>query len=277
MANAQIAVEEPLPGYWRATFDHAPINLIDYDTVRELSEFVTRLEQDPDVRVVMFDSANPDFFLAHFDIAASAPETQEPTRTGMHPWLDVLSRLSRVPVATIASVHGRARGAGCEFVLACDLRFASRDHSRFSQPEVAFGLVPGGGPMARLPRLIGRGRTLEFLFSGDDLAGSEAELYGFVNRALPDGQLDAFADAFARRIARFDKRAIAEIKQYVDIASLPDDAELAPTMDAFMTAAARPTTVARVQAMMRRGLGRPGEVEFDLGAHLGADDLPSAN
>ncbi|WP_326566186.1 enoyl-CoA hydratase/isomerase family protein [Amycolatopsis rhabdoformis] len=277
MTTPQLRIEEPAPGYLRATFDHAPINLIDYDTVRELSDFITRLEQDPGVRVAVFDSANPDFFLAHWDITAQPPATEEPTKTGLNPWLDVLSRLSRVPVATIASVHGRARGAGSEFVLACDLRFASRDHSRLGQPEVPLGLVPGGGPMARLPRLVGRGRALEILLSGHDLTGAEAELYGYVNRALPDAELADFVDAFARRIARFDKRAIAETKHYVDTASLPEDAEFASTPAAFLAAASRPETAARVGALLQRGMQRHGDIEFDLGTHVGAEDLPTAH
>ncbi|MCE7002530.1 enoyl-CoA hydratase/isomerase family protein [Kibdelosporangium philippinense] len=273
MATSHIKVDQPAPGYVRATFDHAPINLIDYDTVSALIDLVTRLEQDPDVRVVVFDSANPDYFLAHWDTSAFGRKYP----AGTHPWLDVLNRLSRLPVATIAAINGRARGAGSEFVLACDMRFAARDHARLGQPEVAFGLVPAGGPMARLPRLLGRGRALEIVLSGHDFTGAQAELYGYVNRALPDAELDEFVDTLARRIARFDKRAIAEIKEFVDVASNPDDAEIWPMIDAFQASAVRPSTAARVTEMERRGLGQAGHVEFDLGVHCAADDLPTTH
>jgi hypothetical protein len=126
-------------------------------------------------------------------------------------------------VVSIAAIRGRARGAGSEFVLACDLRFASRELAILGQPEVSVALVPGGGPMARLPQLVGRGRALEILLSGHDVDGELAERYGYVNRALPDRELDAFVDALAARIGSFDKKAVAETKHYVDQVSLPDD------------------------------------------------------
>jgi enoyl-CoA hydratase/carnithine racemase len=118
----------------------------------------------------------------------------------------MLARLSRAPVASIASIRGRATGVGSELALACDMRFASREKAILSQWEVGAGLVPGGGPMARLPRLIGRGRALEVLLSADDIDGDLAERYGYVNRSLPDAELDGFVDALARRIASFDSR-----------------------------------------------------------------------
>jgi enoyl-CoA hydratase/carnithine racemase len=277
MASSQIHVVTPAPGYWRATFDHPPINLIDPDTISELDALVSRIETDPDVRIVVFDSANTDFFLAHWDVTSDreALLKMAPGPTGMHPWLDVLSRLSRVPAATIASIAGRARGAGSEFVLACDLRFASREHSRLGQIEVGVGAVPGGGPMARLPRLIGRGRALEVLLGGDDIPGDLAERYGYVNRALSDTELAPFVDALARRIARFDKRAITEIKGYVDAVSLPNDEEFPAALDAFVASMTRPGTKARVTELMKRGMQSNSDLERDLAAHVGADDLPT--
>ena len=151
----------------------------------------------------------------------------------------MLARLSRAPVVSIASIRGRATGVGSELSLASDMRFASREKAILSQWEVGAGLVPGGGPMARLPRLIGRGRALEVLLGADDIPGDLAELYGYVNRALPDAELDAFVDALAVRIASFDKQAIAETKHLVDIASLPPDAEIAPEWDAFLASVGR--------------------------------------
>src|SRR5262249_38611973 len=149
----------------------------------------------------------------------------------------ILARLSRAPVVSIASIRGRATGVGSELALASDMRFASREKAILSQWEVGAALVPGGGPMARLPRLIGRGRALEVLLGADDIRGKVAELYGYVNRSLPNvpnAELDDFVDALATRIASFDKQAIAETKRLVNAASLPSDAEIAPEWDAFI-------------------------------------------
>src|SRR6202012_1064349 len=151
------------PSYCRVTFDHPPINTITATTVAELAELVGLIERDPDLNVVVFESANPDFYLAHYDGENDPGRTAAlgAGPTGMHAWLDLLVRLSRAPVVSIAAIRGCVRGAGSEFVLACDLRFASREKSLLGQFEVATGVVPGGGPMARLSRLVGRGRALE--------------------------------------------------------------------------------------------------------------------
>src|SRR6202034_4608399 len=135
----------------------------------------------------------------------------------------MLVRISRAPVVSIAMIRGRATGVGSELALASDMRFASRERAILSQWEVGSALVPGGGPMARLPRLIGRGRALEVLLSGNDIDGDLAERYGYVNRSLPDAELDKFVDTLARRISSFDKQTIGEIKHFVDIATLPPD------------------------------------------------------
>ena len=159
----------------------------------------------------------------------------------------MLARLSRRPVVSIASIRGRATGVGSELALACDMRFASREKAILSQWEVGAGLVPGGGPMARLPRLIGRGRALEVLLSADDIDGELAERYGYVNRSLPDAELDGFVDALASRIASFDKQAIADTKHLVNVASLPADADIAPEWDAFIASVQRPAAQERIK------------------------------
>jgi enoyl-CoA hydratase/carnithine racemase len=273
-ATPQIRMRQVSSAYWIVTFDHRPINLIDPDTIRELDALVSRLEADPDVRVIVFDSADPDFYLAHYDVLVDKQETisMPPGRSGMHPWLDVLTRLSRLPAVTVASIRGRARGAGSEFVLACDVRFASRERAVLGQFEVGIGAVPGGGPMARLPRLVGRGRALEILLGADDFPGELAERYGYVNRAVPDNELDAFVDAFARRIAGFDKRAIAETKAFVDAASLPEDAEFPAALDSFFESVARDGTRQRVIGLVGEGLQQHGGIELDLGRRVGRHD-----
>jgi enoyl-CoA hydratase/carnithine racemase len=205
-------------GYCLVTFDHPPINTITATTVAELSELVGLIEQDADLNVVVFDSANPDFYLAHYDVENDAAKTVAlgVGPTGLPAWVDVLVRLARAPVVSIASIRGRARGAGSEFVLACDLRFASRENTVLGQVEVGARAIPGDGPMARLPRLVGRGRALEILLVADDLDGPRAERYGYVNRLIADDQLDDEVDAIASRLARFDHDAIARTKSYVD-------------------------------------------------------------
>lgn len=270
----QIRLRQVTSAYWIATFDQGPVNLIDPGTIRELDALVTRVETDPDVRVIVFESADPDFYLAHYDVLVDKRETMSmpPGRSGMHPWLDVLTRLSRVPAVTVASIRGRARGAGSEFVLACDVRFASRERAVLGQFEVGIGAGPGGGPTARLPRLVGRGRALEILLGADDFPGELAERYGYVNRAVPDAELDSFVDAFARRIAGFDKRAVAETKAFVDAASLPEDAEFPAALDSFFASVARGSTRERVIGLVGEGLQQRGHVELDLGRRAGRHD-----
>ena len=256
---------------WRATFRNPPVNLVDPEMILELSQLISQLETDPEVRVVVFDSADPDFYLAHYDVLVDKARTaaMKPGPTGMHPWPDVLVRLSRAPVASIASIRGRARGAGSEFALACDMRFASAEKAILGQFEVGIGAVPGGNPMVRLAGLMGRGRTLEVVLGADDFPGDLAERYGYVNRALPDAELDSFVDGFARRIAGFDKRAIVETKSLVDRASLPDDAAFPPAFEKFFGSVARPETRARSASLVRAGLQTRSPVEFDLGRHVG--------
>jgi enoyl-CoA hydratase/carnithine racemase len=256
----------PCRGFCRVTFDHPPINTVTATTVAELSELVDLIEQDPGLNVVVFASANPDFYLAHYDTEGDPGKTasMEPGATGMHPWLDLTARLSRAPVVSIASIQGRARGAGSEFVLACDIRLAG-DKAILAQFEVATGVIPGGGPMARLPRLIGRGRALEVLLGADDIDTALAERYGYVNRVVPDDELERETDRVARRLASFDKQAIAETKAFVDATTLPDDEELPPALTAFFASAARPATQARLATLAAHGLGSDGELERRLG------------
>jgi enoyl-CoA hydratase/carnithine racemase len=254
------------------TFDIPPLNIFGPANIPQLEEIVGLLESDARVKVVVFDSAVEGFFLTHYNFLAKPEESSQfPLgRTGLQPLPDMLARLSRAPVVSIASIRGRATGVGSELALASDLRFASRDNAILSQWEVGAGLVPGGGPMARLPRLIGRGRALEVLLGADDITGDIAELYGYVNRALPDRQLDAFVDAFAKRISSFDRQAIAETKRMVNLNSLPSDAEIAPEWEAFVAALGRPAAQARLRSLFERGFHVPGDVETRLGYHVGS-------
>jgi enoyl-CoA hydratase/carnithine racemase len=220
---------------------------------------------------VVFDSAVEGFFLNHSDFLAKLEDLTSlpPGPTGLQAWPDILVRLSRAPVVSIALIRGRATGNGSEIALACDMCFASREKAILSQWEVGVGLIPGGGPMARLPRLIGRGRALEVLLGADDIRGDLAELYGYVNRSLPDAGLDGFVDALATRIASFDKRAIIDTKRLVDAAGLPPDVEIGAGWDAFLASMVRPAAQERIKMLMKRGFHKPGDAENRLGHYLG--------
>jgi enoyl-CoA hydratase/carnithine racemase len=212
-----LGIDRRGPRYCRVTFDHPPINAITATTVAELTELVELVEEDADLNVVVFDSANPGFYLTHNDTETDSSATAAAPlgSTGIRAWHDLLVRLSRAPVVSIAAIRGHVRGAGSEFVLACDLRFASLENTLLGQFKVGAGPVPGGGSMARLSRLAGRGRALEILLVGDDLDGARAERYGYVNRAIADDQLDDEVDQIASRLAHFHHDAIARTKSSV--------------------------------------------------------------
>jgi enoyl-CoA hydratase/carnithine racemase len=267
----QILLARPSPHYWRITIDHPPLNIFGPDTIPQLNDVITALETDTQVKVVVFDSAVEGFFLTHYDFVANLADTTKlpPGPTGLQPVPDMFVRLSRAPVVSIASIRGRATGVGSELALACDMRFASREKAILSHFEVGAGVVPGGGPMARLPRLMGRGRALEVLLGADDIPGDLAERYGYVNRSLPDSDLDAFVESLATRIASFDKQAISETKRFVDVASLPPDFEIAPEWDVCLASIARPAAQRRIGKLMELGFHRPGDVENRLGHYVG--------
>jgi enoyl-CoA hydratase/carnithine racemase len=271
------SVDRRSPGYCRITFDHPPINTITATTVAELAELVGLLEHDADLNVVVFDSANPDFYLAHYDTEHDPGRSLAlpPGPTGLHAWLDLLVRLSRAPVVSIASIRGRARAAGSEFVLACDLRFASRENAVLGQFEVATGVVPGGGPMARLARLVGRGRALEILLVADDLDGPRAEQYGYVNRVIADDRLDDEVNQIATRVARFDHDAIARTKSYVDQVTLPPESEFPPALADFFEMLGGPAQQAQFARLEELGLGVDSDLERSLGRRV-VDALPDA-
>ena len=257
--------------YWRVTLDHPPLNIFGPESIPQLNDVVTALETDTQVKVVVFDSAVEGFFLTHYDFVAKPEETTRlpPGPTGLQPLPDMLVRLSRAPVVSIASIRGRATGVGSELALACDMRFASREKAILSHFEVGAGVVPGGGPMARLPRLMGRGRALEVLLGADDIPGDLAERYGYVNRSFPDSELDAFVDSLATRIASFDKQAITETKRFADVASLPPDFEIAPEWDVCLASIARPAAQERIRMLMEQGFHRASDVEDRLGYYVG--------
>src|SRR5262249_53167220 len=273
----QIHLTQHSPNYWRVTFDNPPLNIFGPEAILQMTEIMTALETDEHVKVVIFDSAVEGFFLNHSDFLGKLEDlTGLPAGpTGLQAWPDVLVRLPRAPVVSIALIRGRATGNGSEIALACDMRFASREKAVLSQFEVGAGLVAGGGPMARLPRLIGRGRALEVLLSADDIRADLAELYGYVNRSLPDADLDEFVDALATRIASFDKRAIIDTKRLVNAASLPPDVEIGAGWDACIDSFVRPAAQERIKTLIKRGFHKPGDTENRLGYYVGQLSSPT--
>jgi enoyl-CoA hydratase/carnithine racemase len=268
MKTQQIQLTRHTPHFWRVTFNLPPLNIFGPQSIPLLEEIISTIENDTEVKVVVFDSAIDGFFLIHWDFLAE-PKSFPPGPTGLQALPDMLVRLSRAGVVSIASIRGRATGVGSELALACDMRFASREKAILSQWEVGGGLVPGGGPMARLPRLMGRGRALEVLLSSNDIGGELAELYGYVNRALPDAELDGFVDGLATRIASFDAEALRATKHLVDVASLPADADIAPEWDAFMASVQRPAFQQKLKKLLAQGFHQPGDVESNLGHYVG--------
>jgi enoyl-CoA hydratase/carnithine racemase len=271
MNEKRVFLTKHSPAYWRVTLNNPPLNIFGPKTIPQLNEVITAIETDAELKVVVFDSAIDGFFMTHYDFLAKVEETTSlpPGPTGLQPLPDMLVRLSRAPVVSIASIRGRATGVGSELALACDMRFASREKAILSHFEVGAGVVPGGGPMARLPRLMGRGRALEVLLGADDIPGDLAERYGYVNRSLPDADLDEFVDALANRIASFDKQAVSETKRFVDVASLPPDYEIAPEWDVCLASIMRPAAQERIKKLMEQGFHQPGDVENRLGYHVG--------
>ncbi len=268
--NAQVWVNQVSPSYWRVVMNNPPLNLMGPEFVLQFRDIMNEIERDEHLRVVVFESAVDGFFLNHSDFNAKLEDltgiSQGPT--GLEAWPDILARLPRAPVVSIAKIRGRATGNGSELSLACDMTFASREKTLLSQWEVGIGMVAGGGPMARLPRLIGRSRALEVLLGSEDIGGALAEAYGYVNRALPDAELDEFVEALATRISAFDKWAISNTKRLVNAASLAPEVELAAGWEACIASVLRPTTQARFKAFRELGWHKPGDAETRLGSYL---------
>src|SRR5882757_607374 len=261
---AHVRVIEESPAYWRIVFDHPPLNIVGASMFAGLQDLLARMDASPSLRVVVFESANPDFYLAHFDLAdlpGSLGLIKIAGPSGLPILMDAFVRLTRSPIVSIAKIRGRVRGVGSEFILACDMRFASRENAVLAQVEVGAGVHPGGGGTERLPVLVGRGRALEIILGSDDFDGETAERYGYVNRALPDAELDGFVDNFARRIATFDRRPIEAAKNLVNQVSLPSADTLLDGSNSFLTSVTWPEAQRRFQALFERGLNKPGDTE----------------
>jgi len=261
--TSQFEIDRAHPGRWTITFSNPPINMFVPTTIVELGALMTDLEADTSVKVVVFESANADFFIAHLDVSKAAE------RPGvLDHWRDFVLRLSSTPVVSIAKIRGRTRGIGNEFVLACDMRFASRQGAAFGNPEIGVGLVPGGGALEWLPRVVGRSRALEIVLSGDDFDADIAERYGWVNRTLDDDDLDSFVDALVRRLASFDRETLAAAKGQINRFGVPTAAELQSSNDLFFPLLALPSAQARRTKVRHVGYGVPSDFELNFGRYL---------
>jgi len=259
----QFKIDRTHPGRWTITFDNAPINMFLPTTIDELGSLMTEIESAPSLKVIVFQSSNPDFFIAHLDVAKAV---ERPDALGL--WRKFVLRLPSMPVVSIAKIRGRTRGIGNEFVLACDMRFASRQNALFGNPEVGVGLVPGGGALEWLPRLVGRSRALEIVLSGDDFDAEIAERYGWVNRTLEDSELDSFVDSLARRMASFDHETLAAAKAQVNRFGMPTADELQSSNDLFFPLLALPGAGARRAKVRNAGYGVPSDFELNFGRYL---------
>jgi enoyl-CoA hydratase/carnithine racemase len=269
-SSARVRVIEESSAYWRAVFDYPPFNIVDASMFEGLQDLLAKMDGSPSLRVVVFESANPKFYLSHFDLTGKIGNIMTSVGpSGLPVLMDTFARLTQSPVVSIAKIRGCVRGVSSEFVLACDMRFASSENTQLGQPEVAVGLHPGGGGTERLPPLVGRGRALEIILSGNDFDGETAERYGYVNRALPDAELDDFVNALARRIASFDRSAIASAKTLVNRVSLPSADRLLDALNSFQRTLTWPESQKRIKTLLERGLQQNEDFERGWPAVLG--------
>lgn len=267
----QLTITRITPAYLKVSIDNPPINLFDPDTVNELTDLVTELENDTDVKVVVFESANPDFFFAHADLARAAEFDLTIRPSGLAGWPDVARRFELAPFITIGLIRGRARGVGSEFLQALDMRFASREKAVLAQIEIGCGVIPGGGGLERLPYFVGKGRAMEIILGSNDFDADTAAAYGWVNRSIPDAELDEFVHNLATRIASFDKAPLKAAKQIIQerLGLMPPES-FRQTQKIFFDAISWPETQQRLSNLFEKGLQTNGKLELDLGREIAA-------
>lgn len=256
-------------GIARVTLDNGPINLLDLPMLIDLDRVGRELEADDAVKVVVLQSANPEFFVAHADITLiqQQPATPEPREAKLGQFHAMVDRFRTMPKVTIAKIAGRCRGGGNELALACDMRFGAIGRAVFGQPEVGVGLIPGGGGTVRLPQLVGRGRAIEIILGCGDFSAEMAERYGFINRALPVAEFDYFVDSLAARIAGFPAETLALAKEAVSISDADVEDDLVAEEALFLRAAHTGGAQRRMAAAMGAGMQTP-ELERCCFTHI---------
>lgn len=257
-------------GYWKIIINNPPINMYDTEFSKQLMVLMDEMEANENLKVVVFESADPDFFVAHVELLNVGDFPKGTGKTGLSiAWPDMARRLEIAPFVSIASIRGRARGLGSEFVQAFDLRFASKEKAFFAQVEIGIGSFPGGGGMERLHLLTGRSRALEIILSGNDYDAQTAAMYGWVNRAIADQELDTYVDNFAKRIDTFDKQAIAAIKSIMnERAKLATNEEILDTQTKFFESLQWPEARQRIKNLFEKGLQQNGDLELNLGSRI---------
>jgi len=271
----RLTIMRQSPAYWRVVISNPPLNLFDPKMFAELNVLMDNIEKDNDLKVIVFESGDEDFFMNHHDVVN---RTTIPDQPGAMPffgnWPRFVTRLAQSSVISIAKVRGRARAQGFEFALACDMRFASRERAKFALIEVGGSSIPGGGGVEWLSALIGRSRTLEIVCSADDFDAEIGERYGFVNRAIPDAELDGFVDALAERMGRFEKRALETGKKMVNgRAGVPSEGDLWTSNHILQGVDLWPEAANAFTKMLDAGLGKVGDFELNFAGRLG--DFPA--
>lgn len=268
--GVRLELIERSPAYWRVVMRHPPLNLLDFQMVEEFQAMLSRMEDAPELVVVVFESGVKDYFIAHADLSNGNTFGKTPGPTGLPPIADVMRRLESAPFVSVALVRGRARGVGNELLLAMDLRFASRELAVLGQPEVGCGLHPGCGAMERLPPLLGRARALEVILGAEDYSSETAERYGWINYAVPDAELDAFVERYACRLARFGRVAVSRAKSlFNERAGLALESDLTDSQQRLVNLLNTPAARQQMQALLERGLQQDSLFERNLGSLLG--------
>jgi enoyl-CoA hydratase/carnithine racemase len=246
-----------------------PMNLLGPALLRDLVSLIKGAEADATVRVLVFASADPDYFISHVDVTRIAEYHAEAAKlTGEASIALMFHRLSSSRLVTIAQIEGRVRGAGSEFMLACDMRFAARGAAIFGQMEPAVGVIPGGGAIQHLTRLMGRGRALEVMLSAQDYDADLAERYGWINRALPADEIAEFVRSLAHRIAGFPAAGHVAVKDRVNAIALAPAEDFRRDSDLFSDGVRTPQAQSRIAAAMKNGLQTRGG-ELALARMLG--------
>jgi enoyl-CoA hydratase/carnithine racemase len=252
-----------------AEIDAPPMNLLGPELVRDLVSLIQAAEADNAVQVLVFTSADPDYFISHVDLTQIAEYRAEAAKLTGEASIALLFRyISASRLVTIAQIEGRVRSAGSEFGLGCDMRFAARESAIFCQFEPALGELPGGGAAQHLTRLMGRSRALEVMLSAEDYDADLAERYGWINRALPAAELGDFVGALAQRIAGFPAAAHAVVKDRVNAIALAPVEDFKRDSDLFAEMVRAPEAQERIAAATKQGL-QTRDGEMTLGRELG--------
>jgi enoyl-CoA hydratase/carnithine racemase len=262
--------EKVSEGYWKVIINNPPINVFGPEMSLELIALMDEMETDETLKVVVFESSNPEFFIAHLDVIKANDFPKGEGKTGLSKsWPDIAKRLEQAPFASIAKIRGRARGLGSEFIQAMDMRFASKEKALLAQVEIGIGAFPGGGGMERLPLLTGKARALEIILSGEDFDAETAAAYGWINRAIDDSELDSFVDNLAHRIASFDKKVIATIKSIINNrVTLPKNEHIMETQTHFFEALTQPEAAVRIKSLFEKGMQQYGDLELNFRKYI---------